>query len=57
MRWDMYEFDVNIPENIMRVGYGNPERIISNQKMYIPIITFNKDSSEMGEYAFKMMRL
>ena len=28
--------------------------LISKQKMYIPIITFNADSSEMGEYAFKI---
>ena len=54
MRWDMYEFAVDIPENISNRSYGDPERIISKQKMYIPIITFNADSSEMGDYAYKL---
>ena len=54
MRWDMYEFIIDIPENVTGEGYGNPKEIISKQKMYIPIITFNADSSEMGEYAFKI---
>ena len=55
MRWDMYEFVTNIPENLTKQGYENPERMSLRQKMYIPIITFNADSSEMGEYAFKLM--
>ena len=54
MRWDMYEFNTNIPESIMRDGYSNPKQILSRQKIYIPIITFNVDSSEMGAYAFKI---
>jgi len=57
MRWDMYEFIIDIPENVTGEGYGNPKEIISKQKMYIPIITFNADSSEMGEYAFSMLKL
>ena len=50
----MYEFAVDIPENISNRSYGDPERIISKQKMYIPIITFNADSSEMGDYVSKI---
>ena len=53
----MYAFSTDIPENITKLGYGNPKQIISRQRMHIPIITFNSDSSEMGEYAFKMIRL
>ena len=54
MRWDMYEFAIDIPENLTSRGYRYSEQIISKQKMYIPIITFNADSSEMGSYAFRM---
>ena len=54
MKWEMYEFTTNIPESIMRGGYENPREMLLKQKMYIPIITFNTDSSEMGEYAFKI---
>ena len=54
IRWDMYEFDIDVPKNIDQRGYKNPEQIISKKKMYIPIITFNADSSEMGDYAYKL---
>ena len=54
MKWDMCEFVTNIPESIARKGYANPKEILSKQKMYIPIITFNADSSEMGDYAFRL---
>ena len=54
MKWDMYEFISDIPDNITIRGYDNPEQILSKQKTYIPIITFNADSSEMGDYAYKL---
>ena len=54
MRWDMYEFVIDVPENVTGFGYVNPTQMRSRQKMYIPLITFNADSSEMGEYAFKI---
>ena len=54
MRWDMYEFNTNIPESIIRGGYEKPEQMLAKQIMYIPIITFNVDSSKMGGYAFKI---
>ena len=55
MRWDMYEFPLEISPDITKRGYGNPAGIISRQRMYIPIITFNADSSEMGGYSFKTL--
>jgi hypothetical protein len=54
MRWDMYEFITDIPESITNRGYEKPKQMLSRQKIYIPIITFNADSSEMGGYAFKI---
>ena len=54
MRWNMYEFTTDIPVNLTSRGYKNPEQIISKQKMYIPIVTFNVDSSEMGGYAYQI---
>ena len=54
MRWDMYEFITDIPESITDRGYEKPKQMLSRQKIYIPIITFNADSSEMGGYAFKI---
>ena len=54
MRWDMYEFATDITENITGFGYINPKQMLTKQKMYIPIITFNADSSEMGDYAFRL---
>jgi hypothetical protein len=56
MKWEMYEFVINedISESITRGGYKNPEQIISRKKMYIPFITFNADSSEMGNYVFNL---
>ena len=32
MRWNMYEFDIDIPENLTSRGYINPAKIISKQK-------------------------
>jgi len=61
MKWDMYEFTTDIPKNITKGGalksngYTNPEQIFANQKMYIPIVTFKVDSSEMSEYAFALV--
>ena len=57
MKWEMYEFVINedIPENLTRQGYENREQILSKKKMYIPLITFNADSSEMGNYVFSLM--
>ena len=55
MKWNMYEFaNADIPESVVKSGYKNPEEILENRTMYIPIITFNVDSSEMGGYAFKV---
>jgi len=53
IRWEMYEFPLEIPPNITTRGYGDPVGIVSRQGMYIPIITFNADSSEMGRYSFR----
>ena len=44
----------DIPESITDRGYEKPKQMLSRQKIYIPIITFNADSSEMGGYAFKI---
>jgi predicted methyltransferase len=56
MRWEMYEFVINedIPESIVMDGYQNPEQILTRKKVYIPIITFNADSSEMDDYADRL---
>ena len=54
MRWEMYEFTTDIPTNLTSHSYQNPEQMLSNKKMYIPIVTFNADSSEMGDYAFRL---
>lgn len=57
MKWEMDEFSINedIPENISKEGYLNPEQILARNKMYIPIITFKVDSSEMGSFAFSLV--
>ena len=57
INWDMYKFVVeeDIPKSIMKSSYDKPEQLLSKQKIYIPIITFNADSSEMGNYVFSMM--
>jgi len=56
IKWETSEFviDEDIPKSIMGSGYDNPERLLSKKKMYIPIITINADSSEMGEYAYRL---
>jgi len=55
IRWNMYEFSTDIPANLHAGrSYNQPEQIVSKQKMFIPIVTFNADSSEMGEYSFKL---
>ena len=64
----MYEFAADVAKNIGQLGYENPEMMLSSKPrmahnrrsmgqhvpVYIPIITFNSDSSEMGGWAFEI---